>query len=126
VLHIGTFLDRIHLLLGIFAIYALPVSAEQTIRSAIATRTPLALSYDGDSGAIRTVHPHVLYVTSTGKICVDSYQVSGPSSSGNLPNWRPFDLTKIQRLSVLGGSFEIAPGLNLASPKYADGVLAHV
>lgn len=76
---------------------------------------------------MRTVHPHVLYITSTGKVCVDSYQVAGPTSSGGpLPEWRPFDLNKIRRLSTLPGTFELAPGLNLASPKYAKGVLAHV
>jgi hypothetical protein len=76
---------------------------------------------------MRTVHPHVLYVTSRGKTYVDSYQVAGPTSSGTpLPSWRRFDLTKIDRASALEGSFEISPELNLASDNYRQGILAHV
>lgn len=103
------------------------MSIERTLRSAIASRTPVGLSYEGDGRAMRTVHPQVLYLLPTGRPSVDSYQVAGPTSSGNpIPGWRHFDLDKIQRLSILEGVFEPAPGLNLRSPRYAHGVLAHV
>jgi hypothetical protein len=96
------------------------------IREAIAARIPLALKYDGDRGPTRTVHPQVLFVTSTGRLCVDCYQVAGHTSSGGpLPGWRDFDLAKIDRLEISDGSLRPAPGLNLAAPKYAR-VLAHV
>jgi hypothetical protein len=103
------------------------VPVEQLILEAIRGRTPLALCYEGDAGAARTVHPHVLYRTSTGKVCADSYQIDGPTSSGgSLPDWRPFDLAKITHAELLDGEFSIAPGLDVASPKYANGLLAHV
>jgi hypothetical protein len=103
------------------------MDVEQIIRDAIEERTPVSLYYETDDSAPRTVHPHVLYRTSKGKICVDSYQVDGPTSSGGpLPDWRPFDLAKITQIEALDGEFETAPGLNLGSPKYANGLLAHV
>jgi hypothetical protein len=102
------------------------VTIEETIRAAIASKTPLGLRYSGDVGAIRTIHPQVLYVSSTGELCVDAFQVAGTSSSGGpLPDWRHFDLAKIRRVEVLDGSYAPAPGLNLGAPRYA-GVLAHV
>lgn len=89
-------------------------------------RTPLALAYGGDRGPVRTVHPQVLFHTSTGELCVDCYQLAGYSSSGGpLPGWRCFGVGEIERVEILAGSFEPAPGLNLAAAKYAD-VLAHV
>jgi hypothetical protein len=103
------------------------VTTEQTLSAAIASRSPVGLSYEGDGGAMRTVHPQVLYVTVDGHPCLDGYQVAGPTSSGNpIPGWRHFDLAKIERLAVLDGSFEAAPGLNLTSPRYADRILVHV
>lgn len=103
------------------------MDVEQIVRDAIEERSPVSLLYETDPSGPRTVHPHVLYRTSTGKICVDSYQIDGPSSSGGpLPDWRPFDLAKIMQIEMLDGEFETAPGLNLGSPKYASGLLAHV
>jgi hypothetical protein len=101
------------------------MTAEETIREAIATRTPLALVYGGDRGAVRVVHPQVLFLTAAGELCVDCYQVAGYSSSGGLPDWRCFSAAEIERVEMAGGSFGTAPGLNLAAAKYAD-VLAHV
>ncbi|HET7443253.1 MAG TPA: hypothetical protein VFJ57_01200 [Solirubrobacterales bacterium] len=101
------------------------MAVEQTIRDAIATRAPVVLTYAGSGD--RTVHPHVLYVTSTGKVCAHSYQVDGYTSSGGpLPEWRPFDLAKIDRAELLDGRFDVAPGLNLSSEMYANGILAHI
>jgi hypothetical protein len=103
------------------------MSVEGTLRAAISSRTPVGLSYDGDRGGMRTLHPQVLYLGSTGRPCIDGYQVAGPTSSGNpIPGWRHFDLDKIKRLVILDGTFEPAPGLNLRSARYARGVLAHV
>lgn len=103
------------------------MDAEQTIRKAIAARTSLALEYDGDRGPNRTVHPQVLFRTSTGQLCVDCYQVAGHTSSGGpLPGWRSFTLAEIDRVEIIDGSFGRAPGLDLCAPKYSHGVLAHV
>ena len=104
---------------------ALRVNLEATIREALRARSPLALTYDGD-GAARTVHPQVLYVDAGGTLLVDCWQLDGPSKSGGpLPGWRAFELAKIERLELLDGAFEPAPGLNLQASKYAT-VLARV
>ena len=73
------------------------------------------------------VHPHVLFRTTTGKICIDGYQVEGATTSGeSVPDWRQMNLAKISQIEILDGTFETAPGLNLGSSKYATGLLAHV
>src|SRR4029077_241493 len=103
------------------------MSIERTLRSAIASRAPVGLSYEGDHGGVRTVHPQVLYLLPSGRPCLAGYQVAGPPSSGNpIPGWRHFDLDKIERLSIIVGVFEPAPGLNLSSARYAGRMLAHV
>src|ERR1700742_1609129 len=102
------------------------MTVKRTIEVAIAARAPLALKYEGDRGPTRTVHPQVLFRTSSGQLCVDCYQVAGYSSSGKpLPGWRDFDLGKIVRIEITDGLLGPAPGLNLAAPKYAH-VLTHV
>lgn len=103
------------------------MSVEHAIREAIRHRRPITLRYDDDIGLPRTVLPHVLYRTSSGKLFVDSYQLDGPSKSGGqLPDWRHFDLSKVHEVKTLDGEFEIASGLNLSAPKYSNGILAHV
>jgi hypothetical protein len=99
------------------------VSHQQVI-AAIESRSVVELSYEGDRGA-RLVHPHVLYWTSTGKECVDSYQVAGFTGEGGpLPDWRLFNLRKITHFDVLDESFQLAPGYKPNSPKYRNGVMA--
>ncbi len=96
------------------------MSVEDTIRTAISERQPVALCYDG--GDRRTVHPHALYRTATGKTCLDGYQVEGPTSSGGtLPAWRPFNLAKVTDAELLTGGFDTAPGFDLAGKKYEQG-----
>ncbi len=100
---------------------------EEVIRDAIRKRSPLLLCYEDDAGPPRTVHPHVLYVSARGKTCVDTYQVDGPTSDGaKLPAWRPFDLARVTSVQATTGEFALAPGLNLSSAKYRNGILAHV
>src|SRR5213076_756869 len=63
---------------------------EAVVREAIERRRSLFLVYRG--GETRVVQPHVLYLTATGKVCLDAYQVAGASASGSLPGWRDFEL----------------------------------
>ena len=100
---------------------------EQILREAIKARAPVSLCYESTGSAPRTVHPHVLFRTSTGKICIDGYQVDGATASGErIPDWRQMNLAKITQIEPLDDEFDIAAGLNLASPKYSNGLLAHV
>lgn len=102
------------------------MNVEATIREALGSCTPLALVYEGDGGLSRTVHPQVLYFDATGTPLVDCWQLSGPSKSGGeLPDWRAFELARIEVAEVLDGTYGPAPGLNLQAPKHAT-VLAHV
>ena len=100
---------------------------EQVFREAIEARAPVSLCYETTGDAPRIVHPHVLFRTTTGKVCIDGYQVEGATGSGErVPDWRQMNLAKISEVEILDGIFETAPGLNLGSPKYATGLLAHV
>lgn len=103
------------------------MTVEDVIRKAISEKRAIALSYDDDDRSARTVHPHVLYRTTTGKICLDGYQTDGPSSSGQpLPDWRIFNTARILSVDMLDRGFDLAPGLNLSSSRYSNGILAHV
>ena len=74
----------------------------------------------------RVVHPHAVYRTSSGALRLEGVQVSGASSSGELPGWREFDLMKIAEVRVLEAEFRPDPGFDLDAPRYRHGVLATV
>jgi hypothetical protein len=74
---------------------------EQLILQAIATKKLIKFTYAGYS---RVVEPHVLGVNA-GITQVLGYQVGGSSSSGNIPEWRRFDLSKIIDLQLTASSF---------------------
>jgi hypothetical protein len=77
---------------------------------AIAARKTVRLTYRG--AAVRVGHPHVLYRGPAGKLLLDMYQVGGYSSSGDLPEWRMFELAGIDQIEVLPERFEPAPDYN--------------
>ena len=95
----------------------------QTLVSAIRERRVVLLRYEG-SPSPRTVHPHVLFRTSTSKECVDAYQISGPTHGGVLPGWRQFDLEKVHSLATAAERFALAPGYDPAATKYRHGIIA--
>lgn len=98
---------------------------EEVIRRAIRERRPVALEYRRSGQGLRTVHPHVLYRTSTGAVCVDAYQVEGYTSAGrSLPGWRAFDLDQVVSAEPLDGRFALAPGFNPAARKYSGEIVA--
>lgn len=72
----------------------------------------------------RIVHPHAVYRTSTGKLCLDGVQISGETRSEHLPGWREFELMKVTEVRVLDATFSPAPDYNLTSPRYQHGLLA--
>jgi hypothetical protein len=100
------------------------MSAEDLVRDAIEGRRPLFLVYR--AGATRVVQPHALYRTSGGRVFLDAYQVTGESSSGDLPGWREFDLALTTDLEALDDAFEVAPGFDPGALKYRRGLLAIV
>ncbi len=91
------------------------------IVEAIRLMKKIVLNYKGEG--IRLVCPHALYVSSTGKILCDSYQLSGYSNhSENVHGWRPFDVSKVTNLKILDETFNIAPGYNPYSDKYFNSI----
>jgi predicted DNA-binding transcriptional regulator YafY len=93
------------------------------LETAVRERRVVELRYQGDPGSEpRVIYPHALYITSTGKECIDAYQVAGPSRSGSLPEWRDFNLAKIVQVRTLDEHFELAPGYNPGSAKYRHGL----
>jgi hypothetical protein len=72
----------------------------------------------------RLVHPHAVYRTSNGKLCMEGVQVAGPTRSGMLPGWRELELMRVADVRVLDTEFQIAPDYDPTSPKYRHGLLA--
>jgi hypothetical protein len=94
---------------------------QNQIVEAIRSMRKMQINYKGEGN--RLVCPHALYVSSTGKTLVDSYQLSGFSNhSEEIPGWRPFDLAKISSLKILEESFDIAAGYNPSSDRYNSAV----
>ena len=89
------------------------------IINAIKLRHKVELNYKSEG--YRLVCPHALYISSTGKKLVDSYQLSGYSTHAEqIPGWRPFDISKITEIRVLDETFEVAPGYNPSSDRYSN------
>jgi len=97
------------------------MSIQNSIAEAIKLKRKMELNYKGEG--LRLVFPHALYVSTTGKTLVDSYQISGHSNhSEEIPGWRPFDISKISQLKVLEETFHIASGYNPLSDKYSNAI----
>ena len=75
-------------------------------------------------GGSRIVHPHAVYRSATGKLCMDGVQVAGTTRSGALPGWREFELMKIADVRVLETTFDPDAGFKPGSTKYRHGLLA--
>ena len=95
------------------------MNIKETIIFAIKSRKKVELNYKGEG--LRLVCPHALYISSTSKILVDSYQLSGYSTHAEqIPGWRPFDISKITEIKVLDEIFEVAPEYNPSSKRYSN------
>lgn len=75
---------------------------QQLIEQAIRDKAVVEFVY---SNHRRLVEPHVLGI-SGGTVQILGYQIGGSSSSGGaLPEWRRFDLGKMNALSATNGNF---------------------
>jgi len=91
------------------------------IIDAIKSRRKVEINYNNEG--YRLSCPHALFISSTGKTLVDSYQISGYSNHPKqIPRWRPFDISKIAELKVLDETFELAPGYKPLSDKYLNAI----
>jgi predicted DNA-binding transcriptional regulator YafY len=95
---------------------------QNQIVEAIQSKCKIQMNYKGEG--LRIICPHAMYISTSGKVRVDSYQLSGYSSHSNkYPYWRPFDITKITELKVLNERFDVAHGYNPFSPKYLHSIV---
>lgn len=62
----------------------------------------LEFYYDGH---FRKVEPHTFGVSKRGNDLLAAYQVSGDSKVGKVPDWKQFNLDKIETLKVLDETF---------------------
>jgi WYL domain len=102
------------------------MTIEHELRVAIAARRVVGLRYDGDAHAERVVHPHALFTSAAGTLCLDAFQVGGHTSSGQLPESRQFRIGSIGAVEPLGERFEPAPGWNRDSSRYRAGLVCCV
>lgn len=101
----------------------IPISAHAAdLATAITHRRPIRMTYmkDPQSQGVRLVHPHALFESTPGTICMHAVQVAGPSSSGRDSElgWRQFDLAYVRDVEILEGRFEVDPGFNPRSDFY--------
>ena len=97
------------------------MSIQAQIINAINSRRRVELNYKGDG--CRVICPHALFISSTGKTLVDSYQLPGYSTHHEqIPGWRPFDISKITEIRVLDETFDSAPGYNPLSDRYSSAI----
>jgi hypothetical protein len=97
-------------------------SIQNQIIEAIRSKCKVELNYKGEG--LRIVCPHAMYISTSGKIRVDSYQVSGYSSHSNKsPYWRPFDIAKITGLKILNETFNAVQGYDPLSHKYMNAIV---
>ncbi|MDN3203773.1 hypothetical protein [Algoriphagus sediminis] len=88
---------------------------KDTIIKAIENRNLLEFEYDGYS---RTVEPHTLGVSKTGKETLSAYQTAGDSARGSVPCWGLFSLSKIEYLEILDDSFDgTRPGYSVGDSR---------
>jgi len=78
------------------------------IALAINERVCIEFDYDGKR---RIVEPHIVGANQKGHAVMRAYQVGG-DSTGALPAWRLFDLTKVSNIAITKNTFE---------PRFADG-----
>jgi hypothetical protein len=95
------------------------------LADAIRSCRAVELVYRSNKGVgARVVHPHALYRTTSGGLCVDGVQVAGDSSSGRLPTWKQFHLMQIDNVRILDSHFNPAPDFDPSSEKYRSGLIA--
>jgi hypothetical protein len=90
------------------------------LRAAIKGRNAVEFRYHG---LRRVVHPHAIFIATTGSHCLDAVQVGGQSTSGALPGWRRFDLNEIDRVTVRDDRFEVDVEFEVRARDYRRGIV---
>ena len=109
--------------------YVHGLEIDDAILLAIRERRVLTFVYNktGSTPETRSVDPHVVYRTSTGKYCLHGVQTAGPSEHGSpIPGWRPFELSHLEGVVVGTQHFSPDERLNLANSSFYARVYASV
>lgn len=81
-------------------------NVQNILVAAIRSRRRLKMHYDGRIAA-RVLEPHVIYMSEENLLTLLAYQVSGyHSSRRHGPFWRPFQVRKIDHVSIMDELFE--------------------
>src|SRR5215813_2759502 len=78
-----------------------PSQIHEPLCNAINTKHKVSFMYQGKP---RIVEPHD-YGMQNGRARLLSYQIGGQSGSGQLPDWRWFDVSKIGEFKILDETF---------------------
>jgi predicted DNA-binding transcriptional regulator YafY len=99
---------------------------EEIVHHAISNRFQLEIEYLGKEKAqgARTVNPHALFRTGNNQIYLHAFQVDGVSSSGDIPDWRQFNLAEISIVEPKKSRFGLADGYDPSSRMYSAGLIA--
>ncbi len=79
---------------------------------AMENRRELAVSTQAGE---RIVHPHAVYRSTKGNILLECWQVSGASTSGEVPGWKRLPIDQITSSRPTGGTLRVALGYNPTS-----------
>ena len=77
---------------------------ERRIHEAIIGKTRLYMEYPP---GLRLVEPHAYGFSRSGDLLLYSYQVSGASHSGGIPDWRTFRIDRIKRIFLDPETFSV-------------------
>jgi hypothetical protein len=104
---------------------AVSADVQEAFREAILKRLQVEIDYQGKRRArgARLLDPHAIYRTGNDHLYVHAFQVDGVSTSGELPDWRRFDLEEISRVEPLDSHFELAAGYDPSDRMYSAGLL---
>lgn len=81
-------------------------NVQNMVVAAVRSRRRLKVHYDGHV-AFRVLEPHIVYTSKEKILTLLAYQIRGYHSSKRQgPFWRPFQLRKIEHMSVMDELFE--------------------
>jgi hypothetical protein len=81
-------------------------AAHALIAAALRARRPLGLRY---AGAWRSVEPHILGRTSTGRLALLAWQSAAEDGASGRPGWRLFSLDRMEAIEPQPGHFTPHP-----------------
>jgi len=95
-------------------------TTQELLCHAIRSNLTVIFTKDGDGDEDpRVGEPHLLFVSTTGKVLAAIFQTGGYSSSGSLPEWRNFDVDTISVLPGPETAFTPRADFNRNNPMYA-------